>query len=180
LRALPLKVGKDFNVITLSIDPRETPALAANKKRNYLDRYGHPEAAGGWAFLTGTDPAIHAVSDAVGFHFAYDPDMRQFAHAAGIMVLTPEGRVARYFYGVEYPVQDVQLGLVDASHGKIGNLSDKLLLYCYHYDPTTGRYGLAVMRVLQVSGAATVLAIGIGVAVLLGRERRAAGRGGSA
>ncbi len=157
LRTMPLKVGKDFNVITVSFDARETSQLAAAKKRVYLDRYGRPGAEAGWAFLTGTEPSIQALADAVGFHFAYDKEIDQFAHASGIIILTPEGRISHYFYGVEYPVQDVRLSLVEASHGRIGSPVDQLLLYCYHYDPTTGRYGLSIMRVLRVAGLVTLL-----------------------
>lgn len=171
LRAMPLKVGKDFNVVTVSFDSRETPRLAASKKAVYLDRYGKPGAAAGWAFLSGTDSSIKALADAVGFHFAYDKDIDQFAHASGIVILTPEGRVARYFYGVEYPVQDVRLSLVEASHGKIGTPVDHLLLYCYHYDPSTGHYGLLIMRVLRIAGLATLLSLITFVVTTLIRER---------
>jgi len=171
LRAMPLKVGKDFNVVTVSFDARETPKMAAMKKALYIDRYGHPGAENGWAFLTGTTPSIQALANAVGFHFAYDPELDQFAHASGIVVLTPEGRVARYFFGVEYPVQDVRLSLVEASNGKIGSPVDQLLLYCYHYDPTTGRYGLLIMRVVRIAGLATLLLLVTFVITMLLRER---------
>ena len=170
LRTMPLKMGKDFNVVTVSFDSRETPHMAAAKKAVYLDRYGHPGSTG-WAFLTGTDSSIKALADAVGFHFAYDAETDQFAHASGIVILTPEGRISHYFYGVEYPVQDVRLSLVEASHGKIGTPIDQLLLYCYHYDPATGRYGLLIMRVLRIAGVATFLLLAIFVVTLLLRER---------
>jgi protein SCO1/2 len=171
LRTMPLKIGKDFNVVTVSIDSRETPRMAAVKKSVYLDRLGRPGAETGWAFLTGKQPSIQALADAVGFHFAYDAELDQFAHASGIMILTPEGRISHYFYGVEYPVQDVRLSLVEASHGKIGSPVDQLLLYCYHYDPATGRYGLAIMRVLRIAGAATFLLLATFVITMLLRER---------
>lgn len=171
LRTMPLKVGRDFNIVTVSFDSRETPKMATAKKAIYLDRYGRPGAEAGWAFLTGTDPSIQALADAVGFHFAYDKEIDQFAHASGIIILTPEGRISHYFYGVEYPVQDVRLSLVEASHGKIGSPVDQLLLYCYHYDPTTGRYGLAIMRVLRIAGLATLLLLVAFVITMLRRER---------
>ncbi len=171
LRANPLKVGRDFNVVTISFDSRETSKMAAIKKTVYLDRYGHPGSESGWAFLTGVDASINAVADSVGFHFAYDKEIDQFAHASGIIILTPEGRVSHYFYGVEYPTQDVRLALVEASHGNIGSPVDQLLLYCYHYDPTTGRYGLAIMRMLRIAGLATLLLLGTFVITMLLRER---------
>jgi protein SCO1/2 len=171
LRAMPLKIGKDFNVVTVSFDARESPKMAAMKKALYIDRYGHAGAETGWAFLTGTEPSIKALADAVGFHFAYDPELDQFAHASGIMILTPEGRVSHYFFGVEYPVQDVRLSLDEASNGKIGSPVDQLLLYCYHYDPTTGRYGLVIMRVVRIAGLATLLLLVTFVVTMLLRER---------
>ena len=171
LRMMPLKIGEDFNVVTVSFDPRETPKLAAMKKAMYLDRYGKPGAESGWAFLTGSEASIKGLADAVGFHFAYDKEIDQFAHASGIILLTPEGRVARYFYGVEYPVQDVRLSLVEASHGKIGSPVDQLLLYCYHYDPTTGRYGLLIMRVIRIAGLTTLASLVTFIWVMLRKER---------
>ena len=171
LKALPLKLGKDFNVVTVSFDPKDTPKMAAAKKANYIDKLGRPDAGSGWTFLTGPESSVKALADAVGFHYAYDPSTGQFAHASGIMLLTPEGRVSRYFYGVEYPVQDVRLGLVEASHGKIGTPVDQVLLFCFHYDPTTGRYGLLVMRLIRTAGALTlILLIGF-VVIMLRRER---------
>lgn len=170
LRTMPLKIGKDFNVVTVSFDSRETPKLASMKKAMYLDRYGHPGADSGWAFLTGSDASIKALADAVGFHFAYDKELDQFAHASGIMILTPEGRVARYFYGVEYPVQDVRLSLVEASHGKIGTPVDQILLYCYHYDPATGRYGLVIMRVIRIAGLCTLVSLIVSIWVMIRQE----------
>jgi len=171
LRAMPLTVGKDFNVVTVSFDPRETSVMAAAKKRVYLDRYGRKGTQGGWAFLTGTEPSIKALADAVGFHYSYDKELDQFAHASGIMILTPEGRVSHYFYGVEYPVQEVRLALVEASHGKIGSPVEQLLLYCYHYDPATGHYGLVIMRVMRLAGLVTLLLLATFVITMLLRER---------
>jgi protein SCO1/2 len=171
LRAMPLSVGKEFNVVTVSFDPREKPAMAAAKKNVYLDRYSRKGSRDGWAFLTGDEPSIKALADAVGFHYSYDKEIDQFAHASGIMILTPEGRVAHYFYGVEYPTQEVRLALVEASHGKIGSPVEQLLLYCYHYDPTTGHYGLAIMRVMRVAGVATLLLLITFIITMLLRER---------
>jgi protein SCO1/2 len=171
LRALPLTVGKEFNVLTVSFDARETPALAAAKKNVYLDRYGRKGSRDGWAFLTGPESSIKALADAVGFHYAYDKEINQFAHASGIMILTPQGRVSHYFFGVEYPAQAVRLSLVEASHGGIGSPVDKLLLYCYHYDPATGRYGLVIMRVMRVAGLATLAVLVLFVVLMLVRER---------
>jgi protein SCO1/2 len=171
LRAMPLTVGKDFNVVTVSFDPRETSSMAAAKKNVYLDRYGRKGSRDGWAFLTGDEPSIKALADAVGFHYAYDKELDQYAHASGIIVLTPEGQVSHYFYGVEYPTQETRLALVEASHGKIGSPVEQLLLYCYHYDPTTGHYGLAIMRVMRVTGVATLLLLVTLIITLLLRER---------
>ncbi|HVO33615.1 MAG TPA: SCO family protein [Elusimicrobiota bacterium] len=172
LRAIPLKVDDDFNVVTVSFDPRETPKLAALKKSMYLDRYGHPDRGAGWPFLTGDQKSIKALADAVGFHFAYDPDLQQFAHASGIIILTPAGKVSHYFFGVEYPAQDVRLSLVEAGEGHTGSPVDQLLMYCYHYDPETGRYGIVVMRVLRLAALATFLALGSFVVIMLWKEKR--------
>jgi protein SCO1 len=174
LRSIPLKVGKDFTVVTVSFDPRETPALAKEKKAAYLDRYGHPENGQGWAFLTGNEPEIKALADSVGFSYTYDTVSQQFAHASGIVILTPLGKVARYFFGVEYPSQDVRLSLVEAAGGKIGSPVDQLLLYCYHYDPATGRYGLLIMRVLRIAAACTAACVAAMVFIMLKQEKKAA------
>jgi len=171
MRAMPLELDRDYNVITISFDPTETSPLAAAKKRVYLDRYGHKGGEAGWAFLTGDAASIKRVADAVGFYFTYDPELQQYAHASGIILLTPEGKIARYFFGVEYPVQDVRLSLVEASHNKIGSPVDKLLLYCYHYDPTSGRYGLLIMRVLRIAGLCTALSLAVSVWVMIRHER---------
>lgn len=171
LRMIPLSVGKDFNVVTVSINPREKPALAAAKKAVYLDRYNRKGAAEGWAFLTGSEASIQSLADTVGFHFAYDKEIDQYAHASGIMIVTPQGRLSHYFFGVEYPPQDVRLSLVEASHGAIGSPVEKLLLYCYHYDPATGRYGIIIMRVLRLAGTATFLLLSVFVLAMLIKER---------
>jgi protein SCO1/2 len=161
LKALPMEIGKDFDVVTVSIDPTETPVLAESKQALYTGIYGRPGAAYGWHFLTGNESQIKMLADAVGFRYAYDPDSKQFAHAAGIMMLTPEGKLSRYFYGVQFPERDLRLGLVEASQGKIGSPVDQVLLFCYHYDPHTGKYGLLISRVIQLAGGLTVLIGGI-------------------
>jgi protein SCO1/2 len=154
-------MGKDFNVVTVSIDPSDTPALADAKHAMYTGMYGRPGSAQGWHFLVGEQSQIKQLADAVGFHYAYDPDSKQFAHAAGIMVLTPQGKLSNYFYGVQYRERDLLLALDQASQGKIGSPVDHVLLYCYHYDPHTGKYGLLINRVLQIGGGLTVLVGGI-------------------
>lgn len=173
LQGISLDVGKQFNVVTLSINPRETPGLAAVKKRIYAGMYGRRLAEQGWHFLTGEEEAIKELARAVGFHYAYDPESGQYAHATAIMVLTPDGRLSRYFYGIQYPSRDLRLGLVEASAGKIGTPVDQLLLFCYHYDPATGKYGLVILNVVRAAGLATVLAIAGLVLVLFRRERLA-------
>lgn len=174
LELIPMSVGKDFNVLTVSIDPTDRPVLAESKKAVYLGMYGRPGAAQGWHFLTGDEPQIKQLAAAAGFRYAYDPDSKQYAHASTIMMLTPDGKVSRYFYGISYPERDLRLGLVDASQGKIGSPVDQVLLFCYHYDPHTGKYGLLISRVLQLAGGLTVLCGGIFLAVLFrsGHYRR--------
>ncbi len=167
LRVLKFDVGKEFDVLTVSFDPRENPEMATKKKAEFLKRYGRPGAAGGWHFLTGPQESIDALTKAAGFQYQYDPKTGQFAHATAIMVLTPEGKIAQYYYGVEYAPKDLRLGLIQASQNKIGNLADQVLLYCYHYDPTTGKYGAIIARVLQLSGLATVLGLGTLMIVLI-------------
>ena len=171
LKNIPPTIGTDFNVVTVSIDPTERPVLAAAKQELYTGMYGRPGAAEGWHFLTGDEPQIKRLADAVGFRYVYDPDSKQYAHASAIMLLTPEGRLSKYFYGVAYPERDLRLGLVDASSGKIGSPVDALLLFCYHYDPHTGKYGLMISRVIQLSGALTIVLGGIGLFVLFRGER---------
>lgn len=174
MKTLKFEPSKDYEVVTVSFDAREKPELAAAKKAAYLRRYGRPGAEQGWHFLTGDEQDIKALTDAVGFHYQWDPRTQQFAHATAIMVLTPEGKLSRYFYGVEYPPRDVRLGLIDASQHKIGNLSDAVLLYCYHYDPRTGRYGPIISRILMLSGIGTILVLGcmIGLLFWLGPKQQ--------
>jgi len=160
MRLIKFDVGNEFDVITVSFDPRETPEIAAAKKKDFFGRYGRPGAAGGWHFLTGPPDSINALTKAVGFQYQYDPKINQFAHATAIMVLTPQGRISRYFYGVEFPPKDLRMGLVEASQGKIGNAVDAVLLYCYHYNPETGKYGAIVNNILRLAAAATILILG--------------------
>ena len=172
LSDLRFDAGREFNVVTLSIDPRETPALAAAKKEVYVRRYGRAGAREGWRFLTGDEADIKRLADAVGFRYAYDPETGQYAHASGIMILTPEGRVSRYFYGVEYRPGDLRLGLVEASQNRIGSPVDQVLLLCYHYDVATGRYAPVAVGLMRAGGALSVLALGSFIFVMLRREGR--------
>jgi protein SCO1/2 len=179
LDVMSLEPGRDFEIVTISFDPREKPALAAARKAAALQRYTRPGAAGGWHFLTGDQPAIERAAKAAGFRFVWDDSLKQFAHPTGIIVLTPDGRMARYLFGLEYGARDLRLAIVDASAGTIGSVVDAFLLYCYHYDPMTGRYGLQIMRAMRVAGAATVLALGLFVGIMIRRERRRAVTGGA-
>lgn len=171
LGVLSFDAGRDFDVIAVSFDPRETPALAAAKKRSYLERYGRRGTEAGWHFLTGDQPAISQLTSAVGFKYIYDASTSQFAHPAGVTVVTPGGRLARYFFGIEYPPRDMRFALVEASEGRIGSPIDQLLLYCYHYNPATGKYGLITMRIVRLAGAATVLALAAFIVIVQRRER---------
>jgi protein SCO1/2 len=172
MKGISLDLGKDFDAVTVSFEPKDMPPLAKAKRDVYAGQYGRPGAREGWHFLTGEQQSIDALTQAVGFHYAYDSSARQYAHAATIMVLTPDGRIARYFYGIQYPARDFRLGLVEASQGKIGTLTDHALLYCYQYDPMTGKYGLVVMNVVRAGGLLTVLALGIFMLVMFRRERK--------
>jgi protein SCO1/2 len=172
MRALAFDAGDQYRVITVSFDPRETSALAAAKKKLYVERYGRAGAARGWSFLTGDQNAIDRLTASAGFRYKYDSGLNQYAHATGLVVLTPQGRISGYLYGVEYAAGDLRLALVQAASGEIGSPVDKLLLYCYHYDPMTGKYGLLVTRVLRIFGLLTVLAMAVMI-VRLNRLRRA-------
>jgi len=171
-RVLPFEIGKDYDVVTVSFDPRETSLLATAKKQvymKYLPERMRADANSGWHFLTGDQASITQLTDAVGFHYRYDEATKQFAHASGIMMTTPQGKLARYFYGVDYPARDLRLGLIESSENKIGSPVEQLLLYCYHYDPATGTYGLAIMKVMRIAGVATLL--GIAAMILLLKSR---------
>ena len=169
MKALPFDAGKEFDILTVSFDPKDTPETAAAKKAEVLKHYKRATAAQGWHFLTGSQESIDALTNAVGFKYHYDAPTDQFAHATGIMVLTPQGKIAQYYYGVEFAPRDLRFGLEQASQNKIGSLVDQVLLYCFHYDPTTGKYNAIISRVLKLSGGLTILLIGGVVLVLLRR-----------
>lgn len=171
-RVMSFAPGKEFEVVTISFDPRETPELAAAKKKTYVDYFPEDKraaAAAGWHFLTADEASIERITKAVGFRYHWDEATNQFAHASAVYVATPQGRLARYFYGIEYAPRDLRLGLIEAAENKIGSPVDQLLLYCFHYDPATGKYGAAVMNLMRVGGVITVIAL---VALLFGLRRR--------
>jgi protein SCO1/2 len=177
LRALPFDVGREFTVVTFSFAPGETPADGIEKRRQALAGYRRPDAAAGWHFLTGGAEAIARLTEAIGFRAVYDPASGEFAHASGVVVATAEGRVSHYFYGVEYAPRDLRLALVEAAANRIGTPVDRLLLYCFEYDPTTGRYSRVALGALRTGGIATVLALGAFVTVMVRRERSGRGTG---
>ena len=173
-RALPFQIGNEFDVVTVSFDPRETVALAAAKKKTYVDYLpaaSQSRADQGWHFLTGDESSIKQLADAVGFRYHFDETTNQFAHASAIMVATPEGKLSHYFYGIEYSTRDLRLALVQSAQNKIGSPVDQLLLYCYHYDPSTGKYGAVVMNIIRLGGLVTLIGI---VVLLLFLRRRGA------
>lgn len=172
LIALDESVGREFDVVTVSFDRRETSVLAAGKKKTYLDRYGRDSAAAGWHFLTGEQAPITALTEAAGFRYAWDADSAQFAHASGIAVATPDGRLSRYFFGIDYEPRDLKFALMESSAGEIGSLADQLLLYCDHYNPATGSYSLVAMNTVRLGGAITVLGLAGFVMLALWRETR--------
>lgn len=161
-------IGKEYTVLTVSFDPREKPELAAKKKATYVEWYKREGASAGWHFLTGDQEQIDRLTEAVGFHYNWDPASQTFVHASGVMLLTPTGKLSRYFYGIEYSAKDLRLGLVEASDGKIGTAVDQVLLYCFHYDPEQGKYGFVVMNLIRAGGAITL----VGVAALIFVMRR--------
>ncbi len=173
MKMIKFDVGNEFDVVTVSFNPKETPEIAAAKKKDFVKRYGRPGAATGWHFLTGPPESINALTKAVGFQYQYDEARNQYAHATAIMVLTPQGRISRYFYGVDFPPKDLRMGLVEASHGKIGNAVDQVLLYCYHYDPAIGKYGAVVTNMLKIGAGITILLVGGLLFILIRLERHA-------
>jgi protein SCO1/2 len=172
LRTLSFSAGNEFNVVTVSFNPKETPPMAAVKRKTSLQSYSRKGAETGWHFLVGDEAAIQQLTQAVGFRYAYDEATKQFQHPSGIMILTPDGKLSRYFYGIEYAPRDVRLGLVEASAGKIGSPVDQVLLLCFHYDPTTGKYGLIITRALQLAGLVTIFALGSFMLISARRDRR--------
>jgi protein SCO1/2 len=176
LRVVKFEPGKDFDVLTVSFNAKETPEMAAKKKVEVLERYGRPGAEPGWHFLTGPQESIDELTKAAGFQYEYDPKSDQFAHSTAIMVLTTEGTISQYYYGVEFAPKDLRLGLIEASQNKIGNVVDEVLLYCYHYNPDTGKYGAIVSRVLKLAAGATILVLGTFLIVMF-RLGSSSGRG---
>jgi protein SCO1 len=172
LKAIDFDPGRDFEIVSVSFDPKDTVEIAAAKKQLYTRRYGRPNTANGWHLLTGDEANIRALTNSVGFHYKYDDATDQFAHASGIMLVTPEGRLSRYFYGVEYAPRDVRLGLVEASRNKIGNPVDQILLFCFHYDPATGKYGAMATNLVRFAGAAFTLVCGTFLVIFLRRDIR--------
>jgi protein SCO1 len=172
LKVLALEPGRDYAVVTVSFNPAETPEQAAAKRDEYVARLKRPGAADGWHFLTGNEASIRMLTDAVGFHYVYDAETKQFAHPTGMVVLTPEGKTSKYVFGIDYGPRDIRLALVEASDHKVGTPADRLLLYCYHYDPATGKYGLVLMNVLRLGGVLTVATIGGLILILRRREKR--------
>ena len=171
LKVLPFEPGREFEVVVVSFNPAETPALAAEKKAVYLREYGRAHTADGWHFLTSEPEAIAALTQAVGFRYLYDAKTAQFAHASGLIVVTPEGKLFRYFYGIEYAPRDLRLALIEASARKLGTVVDQVLLYCFHYDPETGKYGVLITRIIRLAGTGTALALAIFLVVMFRRER---------
>jgi protein SCO1 len=171
-RLLTFEIGKDYEVVTVSFDPREKPELAAAKKKAYLQRLGRPDAAQGWHFLTGDQQSITALTNAVGFHYQWDERLQQFAHATAVMVATPEGKLSHYLYGVDYAPKDLRLALVEASHSRIGSPVDEVLLYCYHYDPRTGKYGAVITNIIRLAGVVTLLILGSFLIVMFRKESK--------
>src|SRR5262249_28069661 len=178
LRALPFDAGREFTVVVFSFNPRESSELAAAKKATLLEQYRRPEAAAGWHLLVGDEDAIRRLTDAIGFRYAWDPAQQQYAHASGLVVLTPEGRIARYFFGVEFAPRDLRLALVEAADHRIGSVVDQLLLFCFHYDPATGRYSRVALGAVRWAGVATVLLLAGAIVLFLRRESAQGARTG--
>jgi protein SCO1/2 len=176
MQVMKFTAGNEYEVVTVSVDPRDTPEMAKAKKASYLKEYNRPGADEGWHFLTGNQDNIAKLAKTVGWKYRWDPKMNQFIHAAGIMLVTPQGKLAQYYYGIEYSPKDLRLGLIEASQHKIGNLVDQVVLYCYHYDPKTGKYGAVVQNMLRIGGAATVLLLGGFIVLMFRRDGRAGHR----
>jgi protein SCO1/2 len=174
LRMLSFNPGRDYEVLFVSFDSSDTPEQAAEKKKTALSHFRRPETASGWHFLTGSKESIEAATKAANFRYTFDAKSNLFAHASGVLVLTPDGRISRYFYGVEYPGRDMRLGLVDASAGKIGSPIDHVLLFCYHYDPTTAKYSASILKIIRLGGILTILCIVGGILISWRREVRSA------
>ncbi|MDY7091961.1 MAG: SCO family protein [Acidobacteriota bacterium] len=172
LKAVELTPGEDFEIVVLSIDPGETPEMAMEAKTSTVERYGKADTAGGWHFLTGEEEEIRRVADAAGFTYRYDSRTDLYVHAGGLLLATADGRAARYFYGVEYPPRDVRLGLVEASDNRIGSPVDRVLLFCFQYDPSTGKYSAAVLNLIRAGGFLTLLVLGLLIGRMILRERR--------
>ena len=171
-KTMNFTAGKEFDIVTVSIDPSEQPDLASEKKEQYVEEYGRQGVAQGWHFLTGEQSSIEPLAKAVGFRYVYDPRSKQFAHGAGIMVATPQGKVARYLYGIEYGAKDLKFALMEAAQNRIGSTVDKILMLCYHYDPTTGKYGIVVANLLKGGGILAVLILGSYMFVNFRRDRQ--------
>jgi len=172
MSVMNLEPGRDYDIVTVSFNPLEKPAQAAEKKEHYLSILGKPAAADSWHFLVGEETPIRMLTDAVGFHYVYDEPTKQFAHPTGIVVLTPEGRASKYIYGLDYGPRDLRLALVEAASHEIGTPVDRLLLYCFHYDPTQGKYGLVLMNVMRLAGVVTVVCVGGFILIMWRREKR--------
>jgi protein SCO1 len=171
LGVMNFEVGREFDVVAVSINPKESPGLAAQKKQVYLDRYKRPQSAAGWHFLTGKEENIRRLADAIGFRYAFDPSIQQYAHGAAIELLTPKGIISKYFYGIEFSARDIRFGVIEASDEHIGTPIDDVLLLCYHYDPSTGKYGATAIEAVRIGGVATLLGLGTFVFVSLRKER---------
>ena len=172
LAPLNYSIGEEFDVVAVSFDPRESPTLASQKKAVYTQRYGRPGTGEGWHFLTGEAPAIDALTESVGFNYVYDETEGQFVHGSAIMIISPKGTISHYFFGIEYPSEDIRLAIIESSEEKLGNVFDQIMLYCFNYDPEQGRYGVAIMNAMRLAGLVTLLAMGSFMVVMFKRDRR--------
>ena len=172
VKPLSFDAGKEFEVVAISFNPNEKPDLARAKKESYLARYNHPGTENGWHFLTGSQESIESVANAVGYHYQWDEASKQYAHAGGIMMATPDGKMSRYFYGIEYAPKELRLGLIESANNKIGNPVDQLMLYCYHYDPATGKYGFMIMKAMRLGGVVTLIAMAVMLVFLWRRSKK--------